>query len=340
MIIIQIILGGITRLTDSGLSITEWQPILGTLPPTSEAQWQEAFDKYKKIAQYDQLHSYFTLENFKSIYFWEWLHRLWGRLIGVVFIIPFIFFLVKKQITRDMVIPLIVLFLLGLLQAVIGWFMVLSGLNDEDLYVSHIRLAIHFMAAVGLLAYLFQFYLKVKFGAMPKIVNGSSRNWLWSILIVLVVQLIYGALMAGLKAGMFAPTWPNINGRFLPADITTYGQQQYGIGSALFNHPLLIQFIHRMLAYILTVLIVAWSFGKNNYSLGGFPAWLKWAPLFFVVVQVALGVLTVTTSTEKVPQQWGVFEWYAQLHQVTALLLLLSLMANLFLHAGKRSAAM
>jgi cytochrome c oxidase assembly protein subunit 15 len=121
MIIVQIILGGITRLTDSGLSITEWKPILGAVPPTNEQQWIEAFDNYKRIAQYKNLHSYFTLQDFKSIYFWEWLHRLWGRFIGLVFLIPFIIFLIQKRFRRNMIKPMIILFLLGGLQGLIGW---------------------------------------------------------------------------------------------------------------------------------------------------------------------------------------------------------------------------
>src|ERR1051325_2234939 len=161
MIIVQIVLGGITRLTDSGLSITEWKPILGTLPPLNETQWNEAFNGYKQIAQYKHLHSYFTLEDFKSIFFWEWLHRLWGRLIGVVFAIPFIIFLIQKRFTKEMINPMIILFLLGGLQGLIGWVMVASGLNDENLYVSHIRLAVHFIAALGLLVYTFWFALQL-----------------------------------------------------------------------------------------------------------------------------------------------------------------------------------
>src|SRR5947209_7902589 len=129
MIIVQIILGGITRLTDSGLSITEWKPILGAIPPMNEQQWNDAFNHYKQIAQYKDLHSYFTLADFKAIYFWEWLHRLWGRAIGVVFLIPFIIFLVRRRFRASMIRPMVILFLLGALQGVVGWVMVMSGLN-------------------------------------------------------------------------------------------------------------------------------------------------------------------------------------------------------------------
>ena len=176
MIIVQIILGGITRLTDSGLSITEWKPILGTVPPTSDKEWQEAFERYKQIAQYKNLHFYFTLNDFKSIYFWEWLHRLWGRFIGVVFLVPFIIFLLQNRFRKEMIKPMIILFLLGGLQGVIGWIMVQSGLNDEDLYVSHIRLAIHFMAALILLVYTFWFALKLVERSRDKVYNPAQKK--------------------------------------------------------------------------------------------------------------------------------------------------------------------
>jgi cytochrome c oxidase assembly protein subunit 15 len=177
MIIVQIILGGITRLTGSGLSITEWKPILGTIPPLTEAAWQTAFSKYQQIAQYKHLNFDFTLSDFKFIYFWEWLHRVWGRLIGVVFLIPFVVFLVQRRFHADMVKPLLILFLLGGLQGAVGWIMVQSGLNDEDLYVSHIRLAIHFMLALVLLVYTFWFALKLLVPQRSTIVHGVLKKF-------------------------------------------------------------------------------------------------------------------------------------------------------------------
>ncbi|MGL6268400.1 MAG: COX15/CtaA family protein, partial [Chitinophagaceae bacterium] len=153
MIMVQVLLGGITRLTGSGLSITEWKPILGAFPPMNEPDWISAFDKYKEIGQFKHINFDFTLTDFKYIYFWEWFHRVWARLIGLVFLVPFIYFIRKKMIGKEMVIPMIILFLLGALQGALGWIMVKSGLNEEDIYVSHIRLAIHFMAALGLLCY-------------------------------------------------------------------------------------------------------------------------------------------------------------------------------------------
>lgn len=338
MIVVQIILGGITRLTDSGLSITEWKPLLGTVPPTTEAQWNEAFNSYKQIAQYKHLHSYFTLEDFKNIFFWEWLHRNWGRLIGVVFAIPFIIFLIQKRFSKDMIIPMIILFLLGGLQGLIGWIMVSSGLNDENLYVSHIRLAIHFISALGLLVYTFWFALQLLVDNRQNVFNSSSKNLLGWIIGMLIVQLIYGAFMAGLKAALVAPTWPDINGAYLPS-FTLYQGKEHSLLSSLINNPLAIHFIHRNLAYLLTLLVAIWFIKAAKQKGSSLFNTIKWIPLLLVAVQVGLGIAAVLTSIKKVPQKWGVFEWNAQLHQIVAMLLLLSLVSVFFLHTKGKSAA-
>jgi len=161
MIVVQVLLGGITRLTGSGLSITEWKPLLGAIPPLNEADWQKAFEQYKQIGQFKQLNFEFTLSDFKFIYFWEWFHREWARLIAIVFLLPFVYFIIKKKFRQEMVKPLMILFLLGILQGLIGWIMVKSGLNEESLYVNHIRLAIHFISALGLLSYTLWFALQL-----------------------------------------------------------------------------------------------------------------------------------------------------------------------------------
>ena len=154
-IVFQIILGGITRLTGSGLSITEWQPLTGSLPPLSTAEWQSSFDKYKEIAQYKVINAHFSLDDYKSIFFWEWLHRNWARFIGLLFAVPFIVFLVQRKLSSKLLLQLAILIVLGLLQAVIGWIMVKSGLNNEMTAVSEIKLAIHFITAIILLCYTF-----------------------------------------------------------------------------------------------------------------------------------------------------------------------------------------
>jgi len=330
MIIVQIILGGITRLTDSGLSITEWKPILGAVPPTTEQEWIEAFNQYKGIAQYKNLHSYFTLEDFKSIYFWEWLHRLWGRAIGIVFLIPFIIFLTQKRFRKDMIQPMVILFLLGGLQGLVGWIMVQSGLNDENLYVNHIRLAIHFIVALGLLVYTFWFALKLLVPEEQRIYKPSSKKMLTIIIALLVVQLIYGAFMAGLKAASSAPTWPDINGGYFPSAIAD------GL-FALVNNSIAVQFIHRNLAYLIFFLIVFWTIGIAKEKRSRLFNSVKWLPLTLVCLQVILGIAAVLSSLNKLPQKWGSFEWNALLHQVVAMLLLLSLIMAFYLLTAKDS---
>jgi heme a synthase len=324
MIIVQIVLGGITRLTDSGLSITEWKPILGAVPPRSESDWQKAFDHYKQIAQFKHLHSYFSLEDFKSIYFWEWLHRLWGRIIGIVFIIPFLFFLFTGRFNRQMVKPLVILFLLGGLQGLIGWIMVQSGLNDENLYVSHIRLAVHFIVALVLLVYTFWFALQLLVNESHMSYKPSSANLLLVIIGLLAIQLVYGAFMAGLKAAASAPTWPAINGEIFPSNMSSYAGKDHSFFSSLVNNPITVHFIHRNLAYLLLVLVGYWTMFVNR-DLRGVIRWSRWLPLALVLLQAVFGIVTVLTSPQRVPQRWGVFEWNALAHQFVAMLLLLSL---------------
>ena len=161
MIMIQVLIGGITRLTESGLSITEWKPITGILPPIGDLAWQAEFDKYKQTDQFRYLHSDFLLADFKFIFFWEWFHRFWARLLGIVFIIGFAWFIGKKKFKKEMIIPLIILFLLGALQGAIGWIMVKSGLVPEKYFVGHVELATHFVAALILLVYTLWFALRL-----------------------------------------------------------------------------------------------------------------------------------------------------------------------------------
>lgn len=329
MIIVQIILGGITRLTGSGLSITEWKPLLGAIPPLTEVDWQKAFDKYQQIAQFKVLNAHFTLSDFKFIFFWEWFHRLWGRLLGVVFLIPFIWFWAKGYFNKSMIWWLIILFLLGGLQGLIGWIMVQSGLNDQDLYVSHFRLAIHFMAALVLLVYTFWFALKLLVPAKVGFSTAGLRKFAIGITILLAVQLTYGAFMAGLKAGVFAPTWPTINGVYMP-QMDKLDGANISIVSALVNHPLGIHFIHRNLAYLITILLVIWTVMAAREKRDPLFNAVKWWPLGLVIIQVVLGIYATLTSYKAVPQVWGVFEWNAQLHQIVAMFLLLSLTTVIF----------
>ena len=321
MIIIQIVLGGITRLTGSGLSITEWDVVTGTIPPLNEQQWSEAFDKYKTTEQFRQLNNDFTLPDFKFIFFWEWFHRFWGRLIGVVFAIPFIIFLVQRRFKKEMIGPLVVLFILGALQGAVGWIMVASGLTGDAVYVRPTKLAMHFVLALILLFYTYWFFLKFKVRRESFVDNRGLKTFTWAIILVFFVQLFYGALMAGHKAAVVASTWPDMNGSFIPSYVFNRPE---GLISIIEN-PLVVHFIHRMIAYLLVLLIIAWSIKAFRVQAGDAFKRIRWKPLFFALLQTTLGILTVITSVGIRPYIWNEFEWMAQLHQLVALFLLLSL---------------
>ncbi|WP_276502561.1 COX15/CtaA family protein [Terrimonas pollutisoli] len=333
MIIIQVLLGGITRLTGSGLSITEWKPIMGALPPMNEQDWMAAFEKYQQIAQYKYLNYHFTLADFKFIFFWEWFHRLWARLIGVVFIIPFIIFIIQKRFKREMIRPLIILFLLGGLQGLVGWIMVQSGLDDSELlYVSHYKLAIHFIFALVLLCYTLWFALKLLVPASQLAYNNKLRSFTGWLIALLTLQLIYGAFMAGLKAATAAPTWPSINGVWWPVNIHSFGDREFAGISFLVDHPLVIHFIHRNLAYIITILLFIWSWQAFKIKTAYLFSRTRGLPLLLVLVQVILGILSVLYS----PEQYS-FLWLAVAHQFVAMLLLLALVWMFFIIRNEKN---
>ncbi len=332
MLIIQVLLGGVTRLTGSGLSITEWKPIMGSLPPMNDADWIKAFNNYQQIAQYKYLNQHFTLSDFKFIFFWEWFHRLWARLIGVVFLIPFIYFLLKGYFKRWMIVPLVILFLLGALQGAIGWIMVKSGLNDNNLYVSHIRLAVHFMAAMVLIGYSLIFGLKLTVKEGNRIHHSPLLTAAIFIAILVCVQLIFGAFMAGLKAANAAPTWPYINGSILPM-----GMFEGSFLKNLIYDKITIHFVHRILAYIIAVLIFVWWLASRSTSYSSAFNRAKNMILFFVIAQVALGIFTVLTSPKKGYGNFNAFEWFAQIHQLTGMLLLLNMIVVLYFLTGKNT---
>jgi len=320
MIMVQVLLGGITRLTGSGLSITEWQPLLGTIPPLNDSQWNEAFEKYKAIGQYKQINFYYKLEDFKYIYFWEWMHRLWARLIAIVFAIPFIFFLLKGYFRRSMVFPLLMLFVLGAVQGLLGWIMVKSGLNAENIYVSHFRLAIHFMAALGLLAYVLWFALRLRIPDTLRFHAPRMRRLSLFILFILLVQLVFGAFMAGLKAAVAAPTWPTINGEWIPSIS----------GSGWSGDPIAVHFIHRGLAYLLVILVIYWWVQMRRQDVSDFFRGLIPVPVVLIGIQLTLGIVTVLYSTRP-----DLLLWFGALHQFTAMLFLACWVMVIYLLPGQ-----
>jgi cytochrome c oxidase assembly protein subunit 15 len=332
MLLIQVILGGITRLTGSGLSITEWNVVTGTLPPLTENSWLREFEKYKATPQFRLLNMDFSLSDFKFIFFWEWFHRFWARLIGVVFVAGFIYLVARKHLRKEMQTPLLILFLLGALQGAVGWIMVASGLTGDALYVKPTRLAMHFVFAIVLISYAFWFALQLSVPDRQRVSIPKLKNAVLAILVVLFFQLIYGALMAGHKAATAAPTWPDINGSFIPSNVLS----ETPVMLNFVENTQTIHFIHRMLAYLLLILIIALTV-KIRRNRDSAPYLRKAAvfPLILVLIQAILGIISVIISPGIVPGKWGAFEWMAQLHQVTGMLLVLSLIAIWYLTTGK-----
>jgi heme a synthase len=327
MLLIQVLLGGITRLTGSGLSITEWNIVTGTLPPLNAAQWQETFDKYRQTPQFRLINFDFGLSDFKFIFFWEWFHRLWARLVGVLFIVGFLWLFAKRHIKATMVQPLIILFLLGALQGAVGWIMVLSGLSGDAIYVQPVKLALHFIFAMGLIVYACWFLFQLTVPAQEHVHNHNIRRWTTWIVAALFFQLLYGALMAGHKAASAAPTWPTINGDWIPDVASVRAPMRF-----LIANKILIQFIHRGVAYLLLVMISIWTI--KAYRLQAVPAYFhlsRWMPLGLVLAQIILGIMTLLYSPGIVPNRWVAFDWLAQAHQLIGMLLLLTMVAMLYL---------
>lgn len=314
MITIMVMIGGITRLTDSGLSITEWNVIKGTIPPLNDAQWQEAFDKYKQIPEYQLRHAHFTLNDFKWIYFWEYIHRLWGRLMGFVFFIPFVIFWRKGYFDSTLKKRGIWILLGGGAVGSLGWFMVSSGLSENP-DVSHYRLAIHLSAAFTLFCYVYWTYLIVKSRGVDldpvNIYPSSTKKVLVLGVTLLGVQIIYGAFTAGLDAGTIYNTWPLMNGSLIPENIAPFNSAWTNYT----DHKDGVQFIHRNLALIVAAVTLFLAYILKVQGISG-KSWF-WIAIV-VLMQVILGIITLLDANSgDVSVFWGT------LHQLGALLLLI-----------------
>jgi cytochrome c oxidase assembly protein subunit 15 len=327
MIVIQVVLGGITRLTESGLSITEWKPITGALPPIGDLAWQAEFEKYRNTDQFKYVHQHFSLSEFKFIFFWEWFHRLWARFMGLVFLFGFIYFLVKRMFTKNMIAPMIILFFLGGIQGAIGWIMVKSGLVPEKYFVGHIELTAHFISAMILLVYTCWFALKLSPLKHQKINHTPTQKWLVYFSVLFLFQFIYGGFMAGLKAAVTAPTWPDINGSFIPEK--GWSLSPYFINFT--NDPLVVHFMHRGIGYLLLTLTLIFFFKTKNISHFNPFSKFRLGFLILVLLQVCLGILTVLHSTNK---DW--LTWLGVIHQFTAILLAICITTLVFI-TGKKS---
>lgn len=306
MIVAIVAVGGITRLTESGLSITEWKPISGIVPPLTDAQWQAEFANYRRIPQYQAIHAGMTLAGFKGIFFWEYIHRLLGRLIGTVFALPLIWFAVRRQIPRGYGWRLVALFALGGFQGALGWIMVRSGLTDR-IEVAPALLAAHLLTALVTLAGVVWTALDLrdlaKRGAAPARLTRLGA----ATALILLVQLFYGALTAGLRAGLVTDQWPLMNGAFFPGPT----QRGEGLGKMLFDDPAIVHFIHRWWAWVAVAAFIvlaraAKRAGDRRASIAIHVAF---------GVQILLGIATVMT---------GVALPLAALHQLVGALVVLA----------------
>lgn len=328
MLVVQVLLGGITRLTGSGLSITEWNVVTGTLPPLNNTDWMEEFNKYMRTPQYRFLNADFTLNDFKFIFFWEWFHRFWARLIGVVFLVGFVYLVSKRKLKANMQRPLLILFLMGALQGAVGWIMVMSGLTGDEVYVKPVRLALHFIFAVILVEYAIWFWLQLTVKDTERMQASKLKSWVNALIVVLIPQLMYGALMAGHKGATAAPTWPTINGDWIPASLFSHAPWLINF----IDNKITVHFVHRGLAYLFLVLVIIFTVKavKTVNKTATFNKWFIF-PLVLTCLQVLLGVLSVLVSPDIIPNVWGGFEWFAQLHQLVGLLLISSLVTLRFL---------
>jgi heme a synthase len=289
LIAVMVLVGGVTRLTESGLSIVEWKPVTGILPPLDQQQWLQAFAAYKTIPQYSQLNAGMTLDEFKTIFWWEWSHRLLGRLIGIAYLLPFLWFLWRGALGAQLRRRLWLIFALGALQGAVGWWMVASGLSQR-IEVSQYRLATHLVLALLIFAAIVWTVRRI--GEQPLVASSSRLKITGIVLLVLTfVQLYLGALVAGLRAGKIYNTWPDIDGALIPSAAGLFFDTPWWRN--FFENMLMVQFEHRMVAYVLFVIATLHAVDAVRSRAGGSIVsgayWLAGAVAF----QGTLGILTL-----------------------------------------------
>ncbi len=307
LVFTTIIVGGLTRLTDSGLSITEWELFKGILPPLNNNTWNNYFNLYKEIPQYKILNSDMTLQEFKVIFYWEYFHRILGRVIGVFYLLPLIYFHFRKKIEKNFLIPCYTILLLILIQGVVGWYMVKSGLVN-DVTVSHYRLSLHLTIAIIIISIIFWLLLNLKNKTNLKFfsISKSTIPFLFLILFIFL-QIIIGAFVSGLDAGRIYQTWPLMGYTYLPNDLIFTNFKNL----INFENHSLIQFYHRNLAYFITLYILIFSFFIFKFSIVKLYKSILLI-LIFLIIQIILGILTLTS---------GLNIYLASSHQITSVLL-------------------
>ena len=317
LIILMVAVGGLTRLTDSGLSITAWELFTGILPPLNINEWNLYFSEYKKIPEYQNINYAMTLAEFKVIFYWEYAHRLLARFVGLFTLIPLIIFSLKFKDIKNYSNKYYWIFFLVCLQGFIGWYMVSSGLIENN-DVSHFRLSIHLSLALFILCLIFWYILNIY--KIEKFNKKTSNLLLLFILMLIVLQIILGAFLSGLDGGLIYNSWPDMNGNFLPNDV----EFKDVINTQLFNNPSIVQFLHRFTAYVLLLFIVIlnYTFMKNNYAIKNI--------IYFdvaILIQIFLGIVTLIS---------GVEIKYASLHQLGSIFVLTTYLIILYKNSNQQ----
>jgi cytochrome c oxidase assembly protein subunit 15 len=289
LIAIMVLVGGATRLTESGLSIVEWKPVTGTLPPLNQEQWTQAFEAYKAIPQYRELNAGMNLGEFKTIFWWEWGHRLLGRVIGVAYLLPFLWFLWRGMVGAELRRRLWLIFGLGALQGAVGWWMVASGLSQR-VEVSQYRLATHLVLALLIFAAIV-WTLRRLADRVPLVASSRLKITSMALVVLTFVQLYLGALVAGLRAGRIYNTWPDIDGGLIPSAARLFFEAPWWRN--LFDNALMVQFEHRMIAYALFALALLHALDAVGSRAGTGVARGAWWLVAAVTLQTTLGILTL-----------------------------------------------
>ena len=313
LLISLISIGGFTRLTNSGLSITNWELFSGILPPLNEQSWDSYFSLYKTIPQYNELNVGMTIHEFKYIFWWEYIHRLLARFLGLVYLLPFIFFVLRKIIYKNNFYYYLSILLLFIFQGFLGWFMVKSGLS-VNVDVSHFRLAAHLGVAVIILLLIFWAFLNSR-NQQLGIKLFTNSQLLLIFLLLIYIQIIFGAFTSGLDAGRIYQTWPYMNLNFLPDEVTL----KSFFSKEIFTDRAHVQLLHRLNAYLIFVVFVifyAYKLKKREIHLTG----LTWI-LFFLIIQIFLGITTLIS---------GLNIYLAALHQLTSIFLVMSIVSSIY----------
>jgi len=308
LVLAIVTVGGATRLTESGLSITEWKPLLGAIPPLTHADWLDAFAKYQQIPQYQLINKGMSLEDFQFIYWWEWAHRFFGRIIGVVVLVPLLFFWFTGRLERALAPKLAALFVLGGMQGAMGWYMVASGLSERT-SVSQYRLAAHLGLAVLIFGIIVWIVLELGRKDAVKRATGQGQHGARWLVAMIFVQVLLGGLVAGLDAGMGYNTWPLMDGALVPAGL--FHMSPWWLNA--FENAMTVQFNHRMLAYLITLTVIVHAIVAHRRGLAGEIRASSLLLVALVVLQATGGILTLVFQ---VPL------WLALIHQAGAVLLL------------------